>query len=61
MFFLVLNFPHFAIFVGKNGKIFAKSRKYINTKKIAKNLKEKKVLLMNKNLKVIIIIPTLNK
>jgi len=36
MFFLVLNFPHFAIFVGKNGKISAKSRKNIDTKKIAK-------------------------
>jgi hypothetical protein len=33
-----LNFPHFAIFVGKNGKKSTKSRKNINTKKIAKIL-----------------------
>jgi hypothetical protein len=39
MFFLVLNFLHFAIFVGKNGKNkSAKSRENINTKKIAKIL-----------------------
>jgi hypothetical protein len=35
MFFLVLNFTHFAIFVGKNGKNQEKK----NTKKIANFLK----------------------
>jgi hypothetical protein len=35
MFFLVLNFPHFAIFVGKMEKKSTKSRENINTKKIA--------------------------
>jgi hypothetical protein len=36
---LVLNFPHFAIFVGKNGKKSANSRRNKNTKKIAKLLR----------------------
>jgi hypothetical protein len=37
---LVLNFPHFAIFVGKKwGKKSAKSRGNINTKKNAKILR----------------------
>jgi hypothetical protein len=50
---------------GKNGKNSANSRKNVNNKKSCKkfeitNLKEKRLLLMNKNLKVFVIIPTLN-
>jgi hypothetical protein len=61
MFLLVSNFPNLAIFVGKKmGKNGENSTKNVNNKIIAKNLKGKRLFLMNKNLKLILIISTLN-
>jgi hypothetical protein len=41
MFFLVLNFSNLTIFVGKKLKKNENSRKNVNNKKIAKNLRSK--------------------
>jgi hypothetical protein len=62
--FLVLNFINLAILVGeKNGKNSVNSRENGNKKKSCQKLEIKnlkKNILMNKFLKIIIIIPTLN-
>jgi hypothetical protein len=62
--FLVVNFPNLVIFLGGNGKIVQiqnNTKKKINYQDFEiTNLKEKRLLLMNKILKIILIISTLN-
>jgi hypothetical protein len=63
---LVSKFPSLAILIGKKMKKKCKFRKNVKKTKTLpkfgiKNWKEKMSLLMCKNLKVILIIPTLSK
>jgi hypothetical protein len=65
MFFQVSNFPNLELLLNFFGNSNANSRKNVNNKNNWQKLEikffeEKRLLLMNKSLKLILIIPTLN-
>jgi hypothetical protein len=55
---LVLSFPKLAILVGKKMEKIVQIKE--KCKQQQKNSKKKRLFLMSKNLKIILIIPTLN-